>query len=494
MGSHLLSKSSFIRGIQCEKHLYLYKYHPDEMDELSEMQKAVFKKGIDVGKLAQNLFPGGIDLSPESYTDYDQALVKTKESLQTGKKILYEASFQTDEVLSIADIVLNSKSGLKIFEVKSSTSVSDVYLIDAALQYWVITNSGYKIKDFSIVYLNNQYLRKGELDLNKLFIIESLLERILPLQNWIEENIIRLKKVLLQDEIPDIDIGEHCYSPYICGFYNYCRKHIPENSVFDLSGVHLSEKYDLYRSGIVSLNMISDEIKLPRNAQIQLYAFRNGKDLIDVTAIKDFLSEIKYPVYFMDFETFQPAIPLFDNSKPYMQIPFQYSLHYKKSKDSPLKHFEFLAEAKGDPRIPFIENLIKDTKSKGDILVYNKSFEITRLKEIAEMFPRYKQQIEKIISRIKDLIVPFQKKFYYTNEMKGSYSIKNVLPALVPELNYDSLPINEGGLASLTFESLYNESDSDLINEKRKNLLDYCRLDTFAMVKIFEKLEELNEE
>lgn len=493
MGSHLLSKSSFIRGIQCEKHLYLYKYHYDEMDELSEIQKAIFKRGIDVGKLAQKLFPGGIDLSSESYTDYDQTLVKTKESLQTGKKILYEASFQTDEVLSIADIVLNSKSGLKVFEVKSSTSVSDVYLIDAALQYWVITNSGYKINDFSIVYLNNQYLRKGKLNLNKLFIVESVLERILPLQNWIEENIIRLKKVLLQNKIPDIDIGEHCYSPYICGFYNYCRKHIPENSVFDLSGVHLSEKYDLYRSGIVSLNMIPEEIKLPRSAQIQLYAFRNGKNLIDVTAIKDFLSEIKYPVYFMDFETFQPAIPLFDNSKPYMQIPFQYSLHYKKNKDSPLKHFEFLAEAKGDPRIPFIENLIKDTKSRGDILVYNKSFEITRLKEIAEMFPRYKQQIEKIISRIKDLIVPFQKKFYYTNEMKGSYSIKNVLPALVPELNYNSLPINEGGLASLTFESLYNETNIELLKEKRKNLLEYCKLDTLAMVKIFEKLEELNE-
>lgn len=494
MGSHLLSKSSFIRGIQCEKHLYLYKYHPDEMDELSEMQKAIFKRGIDVGKIAQNLFPGGIDLSPESYGDYDKALINTRESLQRGKKILYEASFQTDEVLSIADIVLNSKSGLKVFEVKSSTSVSDVYLIDAALQYWVITNSGYKIKDFSIVYLNNQYLRKGKLNLNKLFIVESVLERILPLQNWIEENIIRLKKVLLQNKIPDIDIGEHCYSPYICGFYNYCRKHIPENSVFDLSGVHLSEKYDLYRSGIVSLNMISDEINLPRSAKIQLDVFRNGKNLINVEAIKEFLAEIKYPVYFMDFETFQPAIPLFDNSRPYMQIPFQYSLHYKKSKDSPLKHFEFLSEAKGDPRIPFIENLIKDTKSKGDILVYNKSFEITRLKEIAEMFPGYKQQIEKIISRIKDLIVPFQKKYYYTNEMKGSYSIKNVLPALVPELNYDSLPINEGGLASLTFESLYTESDSDFINEKRKNLLEYCKLDTFAMVKIFEKLEELNEE
>ncbi len=182
MGSHLLSKSSFIRGIQCEKHLYLYKYHYDEMDQLSDMQKAIFKRGTDVGKLAQKLFPCGIDLSPESHTDYDEAIVKTGESLKSGKEIIYEAAFQFDEVLSVADILLNNESGLKIFEVKSSTSVTDVYLMDAALQYWVISNSGYRIKDFSIVYINNQYVRNGDLDLTQLFIIESVIEKILPLQ------------------------------------------------------------------------------------------------------------------------------------------------------------------------------------------------------------------------------------------------------------------------------------------------------------------------
>ncbi len=489
MGSHLLSKSSFIRGVQCEKHLYLYKYHYDEMDEISEMQKAVFKRGTEVGILAQNLFPGGTDLSPESHTDYDEAIIKTKESLKSGKKILYEASFQSDEVLSIADILLNDKSGLKIFEVKSSTSVTDVYLMDAALQYWVIKNSGYEINDFSIIYINNQYVRKGELDLSQLFIVESVLERILPLQKWVGENIDRLKKVLMQDKIPEVDIGEHCYTPYLCGFYNYCRKHLPENSVFDLSGVHLSTKYEMYRSGIISLEEITDEINLPQSAQIQLDVFKNGKNLIDVDAIKNFLSDINYPLYFMDFETFQPAVPMFDNSRPYMQIPFQYSLHYKKSKNSPLEHFEFLSDAKGDPRIPFIENLINDTQSDGDILVYNKSFEITRLKEIAEALPQYKKQIEKMIKRIKDLIIPFQKKYYYTNEMKGSYSIKYVLPALIPELNYSNLPINEGGLASLTFESLYDEKSQEVITEKRKQLIEYCKMDTLAMVKILEKLE-----
>lgn len=294
-----------------------------------------------------------------------------------------------------------------------------------------------------------------------------------------------------QNEIPQIDIGEHCYSPYICGFYNYCRRHIPENSVFDLSRVHLTNKYEMYRSGIISMEELSDEKHLPRSAKIQVDVFKNGKELVDVEGIRNFLEEIHYPIYFMDFETFQPAIPLFDNSKPYMQIPFQYSLHYLERKGAELQHFEFLADAGDDPRIPFIENLLRDVKESGDILVYNKSFEIKRLNEIAEAFPQYKMKIDNLISRIKDLILPFQKKYYYTNEMKGSYSIKNVLPALVPELNYHNLPINEGGLASLTFESLFDENNSEVINEKRKNLLEYCKLDTFAMVKILEKLESI---
>jgi len=491
MNAHLLSKSSFIRGIQCEKHLYLYKYHYDEMDELSEMQKAIFRRGTMVGKVAQNLFPGGKDLSTESHDDYEKALLETKQEIERKTKILYEAAFQFDDVLSVADILVNKKSGISVYEVKSSTSIADVYLLDAALQYWVINNSGYKIKDFSIVYINNQYLRKGELDLKQLFVVESVLDEIIPLQKFVRENVKRLKNVLNKKEMPEIDIGEHCYNPYVCGFYNYCRKHIPENSVFELSGVHLSKKFEMYRNGIISLDEIPDDFQLPKNAKLQLDIFRKGYDFIDVECIKSFLHDIKYPLYYMDFETFQPAIPMFENSRPYMQIPFQYSLHYKKSKNSALKHFEFLAEAKGDPRIPFIENLLRDTSEPGNILVYNKTFEITRLREIAESFPKYKKQIQKLIDRIIDLIIPFQKKFYYTNEMKGSYSIKYVLPALVPELNYNNLPINEGGLASLTFESLYEETDENLVDEKRKQLLEYCKLDTFAMVKILEKLENI---
>ena len=493
MASHLLSKSSFIKGLQCEKHLYLYKYHYNEMDELSEMQKAIFKRGTNVGELAHKLFPGGVVAAQGDPPNYDKALQRTKELMNDGAKVIYEAAFMFNEVLSIADIVVMEKGGAKVYEVKSSTSISETYLNDAALQYYVISSLGIRIKDFSIVYINNQYVRKGELNLEELFITESVLEFILPLQKTVKENVDRFKKVILKKKMPDIDIGEHCYNPYTCGFFNYCRKHIPEDSIFDFSGMHLTKKYELYREGIISINDVPLDYPLNKNNKLQLDVHKNGKTLIDKKAIKNFLSDLSYPLYFMDFETFQPAVPLYDNSKPYQQIPFQYSIFLKKNKNSEAEHYEFLAEPGIDPRLKFIENLLKVTKNKGDVLVYNKTFEITRLNEIARDFPEYGEEIEKLISRIKDLMIPFQKKYYYSPEMKGSYSIKAVLPALVPELSYDNLEINEGGLASVAYESLQTETDLMFIAEIKQQLLEYCKLDTLGMVRILEKLETIGE-
>ena len=491
MASHLLSKSSFIKGLQCEKHLYLYKYHYDEMDELSEMQKAIFKRGTNVGVLAQKLFPGGVIAAQGDPPNYEMALKRTKELINSDAKVIYEAAFMFNEVLAIADIVVMEKEGAKIFEVKSSTSISETYLNDAALQYYVISNLGMKVKDFSIIYINNQYVRKGDLNLEELFTTESVLESVLPLQKSVKENVNRFKKVLLKKQMPNIDIGEHCYNPYTCGFFNYCRKHIPEDSIFDFSGMHLAKKYELYREGIISFDDVPEEYPLNKNNELQLDVYRSGKPLIDKKAIKNFLSDLNYPLYFMDFETFQPAVPLFNNSKPYQQIPFQYSVFLKKNKNSEAEHFEFLAEPGIDPRKRFIENLLKITKGKGDVFVYNKTFEITRLNEIARDFPQYADEIEKLVSRIKDLMIPFQKKYYYLPEMKGSYSIKTVLPALVPELSYDELEINEGGLASIAYESLQTETDLMFIAEIKQQLIEYCKLDTLGMVRILERLEGL---
>ncbi len=471
------------------------------MDELSEMQKAIFQRGTNVGELAQQLFPNGILATTGKPPDYNKGLIKTNDLIKQGQKVIYEATFRFNEVLSIADIIVKYEDGLSrrsaakpewnIYEVKSSTSISETYLNDAALQYYVLSNAGLKINDFSIIYINNQYVREGDLDLIKLFNIESVLQLILPLQDFVIENVERFKNVIRNKTMPQIDIGEQCYTPYRCGFFNYCRKHIPADSIFDFSGMHLKKKFDLYREGIIKFDDVPGDYPLNRNNGIQLDVYKSGEPIIDKNAIKNFLTELSYPLYFMDFETFQPAVPLFDNTRPYQQIPFQYSVHFKKSADSELEHFEFLADPGEDPRQKFIENLLKVTEPPGDIIVYNKTFEKTRLKEIARDLPGYAEQIDERLSRIKDLMIPFQRRYYVTPEMKGSYSIKYVLPSLVSELSYNNLEINEGGIASITFESLQTETDLMIIAETRKQLLEYCKLDTLAMVKILEKLDSL---
>ncbi len=489
MQKAILSKSSFIKGLQCEKYLYLYKHHYDWQDPISTTQQAIFDKGHKVGELARDLFPNGVLGNPYSPREYNKAVELTKELIANGEKVIYEAAFMYNQVLIIADIMVKHGSKWKVYEVKSSTSISETYLNDISVQYYVISNSGLHISDISIVYINNEYVRHGKLELDQLFNIESLLEFAIEKQEWVSEEVERLKNVVALKEIPNVDIGMQCTDPYQCAFIGYCWNDIPENSVFDISRMHRRKKFELYEQGIVSLEDIPEDYELPASQKLQIDSYINGKTTINEQAIKEFLKTINYPLYYMDFETFQPAIPLFDNSKPYQQIPFQFSLHYQKSKDSTLQHSEFLAEAGQDPRPEFIERLLKDTKEPGDMLVYNKSFEITRLKEIARDFPKYTKEINERILRIKDLMIPFQRKWYYTPEMQGSYSIKYVLPALVPELSYDELEIKEGGSASMSFEGLFSETDLFKVQETRKNLLEYCKMDTLAMVEILNTLQ-----
>ena len=452
------------------------------------MQQSVFNRGHKVGALAQTLFPNGVDASPSSPRAYAKAVEFTREQIEAGAEVIYEAAFMYNEVLIYADIIVKNGAKWKVYEVKSSTSISETNITDISVQYYVMANAGLEIEDISIIYINNKYIRFGDLDINKLFNIESLLGFAVDNQNWVEDEVERLKEVVRQKNIPNVDIGLHCTNPYQCGFMGHCWKHVPKNSVFDISRMHQKKKFELYDDGIISLDDIPKDYVLPDSQQLQVESYKNGEAIIDKAAIEEFISNFDYPLYFMDFESFQPAVPLFDNSKPYQQIPFQYSLHYQKNKKSKLEHKEFLAEAGPDPRVPFIEQLLKDTETEGQIVVYNKSFEIMILHAIANDFPKYKKEIEERIERIVDLMIPFQKKWYYTPEMQGSYSIKYVLPALVPELSYNELEVADGGTASIVYEQLIEETDMIKTMETRNNLLEYCKLDTLAMVEILKKL------
>jgi hypothetical protein len=489
---HILSKSSFLSGLQCHKKLYFEKFRRDLKPPVSEVQQAIFNTGHNVGELAQKLFPNGKDASPENF-NYQKAVENTRSLIDEGCPIIYEASFQFNGVLVIMDILVDTEEGWKAYEVKSSTEVKPVNKNDAAIQYYVITHSGLALSDISIVHINNEYIRQGNLDINALFTISSVKEDVLNLQEEIPQQITLFSNIATTKEEPSVDIGPHCTKPYDCDFRHHCWSHVPEDSVFDISRIG-KNAWELYDMGVLDIKDIPDSFDLNHNQRMQVRHARTGATYINKEEIQHFVNNLKFPLIFLDFETYQMAVPPFDNIRPYRQIVFQYSLHTQTSLKIEYNHHEYLSISDGsDPRKKLLEDLIANCGTEGDILAFNMGFEKMVLNELLEVFPHYEDQIQSIISRMKDLMIPFRDRRYYMPEMKGSYSIKAILPALVPELSYYNLEIQEGGTASRTFAQMNHGDYTGSIEETRKNLLEYCKLDTWAMVKILEKLQSVME-
>ena len=454
------------------------------------MQQAVFDAGTNVGVLARELFKGGVDASPPNPFSYHISVAKTKALIERGVPVIYEAAFQFEGVLCALDILVKHGNDWHAFEVKSTTSVKDQHQQDAALQYYVVSHCGIHIQDISIIYLNNQYVRSGRLAIHQLFTVQSVLEEAMARQEFITTKALELKKLLLEATEPSIEIGPHCFDPYECDFTNHCWMHMPkENSVFDLGS---SSGWKLLAQGYHALDQIPQGYVLNNKATQQLEHHRSGSTHIDKGELKTFLDSVTFPVYFFDFETIMPGIPEFEQSRPYQKIPFQFSLHVLRHRQATLSHHEFLGDGISDPRPTLIEAMIQLLGKSGSIVCYNMSFEKTCIKELAEAFPLYATELLAINDRIIDLMLPFQHRWYYHPNFKGSYSIKAVLPVMVPALHYNQLEIQEGTMASLVYSQLKLQ-DEEIKSNQRAQLLAYCKMDTLAMVKILEQLEfELN--
>lgn len=484
-----ISKSSYIRGLQCTKSFYLNFFHNKYGIKRDEQDTKKFEIGHDVGKYAQRLFPGGIDCGFEITGDRIKSAQLTQQAINVGKQVIYEAAFEYDGLLCFADILVKDGNQWIIYEVKSSTSVKDYHINDAAFQYYVISNN-IPVKDAFVVYLNNQYVRMGEIDIVQLFVKESVLERAIDLHDEIETNVKEYKKIAASKMIPDIKLGKQCSDPFDCDFKGHCWKDVPEYSVFDIQNMR-GKQYELYNMGITELKDIPNGFDLNDKQQLEVNSYLNNTDHIDKTAISEFLNKVNYPLYFLDFETYQSAIPEFDNSRPYQQIPFQFSLYYKESKESEAISFAFLEDPVGDPRRSFAESLITRTSGPGQIMVYNAGFEKSRINELPINFPDFEAQLNEINSRIIDLMEPFRQKAYYKPAMRSSYSMKAVLPSIDPKYSYDNLHIQQGSEAGDEFLRLRTLSDENEINEIRKNLIDYCNRDTYGMVVILVELMKL---
>lgn len=489
----MLSKSQYVRGLQCQKSLWLYKNRPELRDIPDEAQESLFNTGYSVGELAKELFPKGVEIEFDT-SNFNGMMSKTKELITNGTEVIYEATFSENGIFAMADILVKNGNAWDIYEVKASTEVKDVHIDDAAIQWYALSNAINLNRAF-IVHINNQYIRKGELDVTALFSLEDITEQVKDKQNTINETLNNMKDVI-KGEMPNIDIGGHCDNPYSCDFKGHCWKHIPTPSVFNLYWMNGAKKFEMYNQGLLTYTDIPDDFKLNDTQRLQVETAKTKEPYIDQNIIKNFLETIEYPINFFDFETFQNAIPRFDNQRPYMQIPFQYSLHIL-HEDGTMAHKEFLGDENSDPRDTLIEQMLNDVTSTGSIVAYNQSFEMSRIKELAKFNEKREKELLALNERFVDLIVPFREKGYYHPDFNGSFSIKSVLPAMFPnddELNYKKLNIQNGGMAMDTFANLHLLKDKTKTDQIKTDLLAYCHLDTLAMVRIWEKLHQMTQD
>jgi len=483
----VLSKTLYMRGLQCPKSLWLDRRQPEVRTVPPPDLIARWEAGTEVGRYAQLLFPGGVEVPFDGRTKVQQ-LNQTRDLLAKGVQTIYEATFSFDGVFVRADILRKAKGHWELYEVKSASDVKPHFPADVAIQYFVLTGCGIPLRRAFLVHIDTGYVRRGEIDPQKLFATVDLTDEVRRKQPDIPADLARMREVLAAG-LPAIDIGPQCTDPYECDFIAHCWRHIPEGSIFDLKGRGV-DKWELYRKGFVRMDDVPLEaLNIAQRMQAEFH--RSRREHADPDAIREFLEELTYPLCFLDFETFDSAIPPFDGTRPYRQIPFLYSVHRQDSPGGPVAHSEFLAPPGKDPREALTGQLLADIPEGACVLAYNKTFEAGVLRNLAERFPMQRERLLALAEGMIDLMAPFRRREVYHWRMDGSYSLKSVLPVLVPELSYEGMAIQEGKEASLAYLALERiESD----RERRKteeDLRAYCRQDTLGMVKLLEKMREL---
>lgn len=506
-----LSKSYYTAFCQCPKNLWLQLNKPQEAVE-DPSAEALFEQGNVVGKLARGLFGDFVDVTTQNddgSPDMSTMCQLTQKHMEEGVDNICEASFSSDGNYCAVDILHRNGDGWDIYEIKStsysasSTKRSELekYVPDIAYQKWLLTQCGVKVSNTYLVCLNSDYVRHGDLDIQNLFVIVDIHDLVENEYLKVPAQTSQAKKIMSKVEEPDYDLSEHCAKPYKCAFLGYCKQlhGVPQDepTVFDLYRMFFTKKLEHYHAGRITFDDMRMQ-KLSNYQQIQLECTLNHTDYIDSDGIQKFLGQLSYPLYFLDFETMQDAIPQYDETKPFQQITFQYSIHIKGNETSDYIHKEYLAPSDGtDPRRQLAEQLCKDIPKNVCTIAYNSSFECGRIKELAELYPDLSDHLLNIKEHIFDLMIPFSSGYYYTPAMGGSASIKSVLPALFPDdpsLDYHNLngTVHNGSEAMSIFPSI-KDMTPDEARAARESLLEYCKLDTWAMVKVWKKLSDMVE-
>ena len=471
-----LTKSKYLSGLQCHKRLWYEENHPERASSLSRAQHRLFRQGREVGERARTLFRGGRLISARSLAESAE---QTQIAIRDGVSCIFEATFIFENTLVKCDILQRDGDSWNLIEVKMSTSVKEEYLLDLAIQKYVLTACGIPISKTQLMHINNRCTYP---DLCDLFITEDVTDRVDSLMEGVPNNIETFKAVLDASVEPNILIGEHCDEPYSCSFKAHCWEDVPEKSIFTIPRLSWKKKDALIEADIFQMQELPENFSLTDNQQAYVDYVLRGQPQIDTEAIEDRLSDLEYPIHFFDFETDNPPVPKFQDLRPYQQLPFQYSCHIWQS-DGTVTHHEYLHTDVSDPRLPLVESLLNTISDKGSVVVYYASFENQRLEDLAEFLPQYANPLRSIQSRLWDQWLIFRNHYKHPG-FEGSNSLKSVQPVLVPSLSYDALDVQDGREAQAVWQLMLDSNSEREREAMIRDLKAYCELDTEAMVEI----------
>ena len=485
--SPYISKSKFLQGLQCPKLIWSSYNAKHLFPEVDDALQAVFDQGHDVGSFAKKMFPDGVEIDTDP-TDFEGAIELTRKHIPSRRPI-FEATLSANGGYARADILNPVGEGeWDLIEVKSTTSLKDVHIPDLAFQSWVFTKAGIKIRRCFLCHINNKFVRHGEVDPKEFFTLRDVTAQVSAYSGEIEEHLSDMGKTIRAANCPDIQIGKQCDSPYTCALHDHCWSFLPAQNITELYDDKKGRRWDLLKRGVLKIAEIPTDYPLSPKQLIQRKMAQSSIPHVERTKIQTFLKNLEYPLHFLDFETFQTAIPIFDGTKPYEQIPFQFSLHIVHKAGTKPEHREFLADGRNDPRAGFMRQLKSSIEPSGSIVAFNAPFEKSRMKECAELLPEYKSWVSEVNQRVVDLLNPFKAFSFYHPDQCGSASMKLVLPALTGK-DYSKLEIQEGGAASREFVRVtFGDVTESERKRVRKALELYCGQDTEGMVWILDAL------
>ena len=488
----LISKSRYMAGLRCDKLLWCTCNNRDLFPDHSKSTLARFAEGNRVGELAQGVFPGGQEAAPGKYFAED-TVPPTKELLKQRIPI-YEAGFVHGPAYVKIDI-LNpvGEDEWDLYEVKSTTGYShEKHLADVAIQRFAAEGNGIKIRHCYLMHINNQYVFQGDLVPSALLTSTDVTAEVDTFISRLDGDLERMLSVIEEEECPDVVIGPHCDTIRICDLHPWCWKDMPEHHVLTLMSDRKKKGYSYLAQGIAELKEMAQDKELSDKQRTQVEAVRTGKMHVDKEEVDQFLGKLEFPLAYLDFETLGAGIPLFEGTRPFQQVPFQFSLHIVHEEQLEPEHFSFLAQNKEDPRSALVNALKKALPASGTILVYNASFERGVLRKLAESHPQHEEWLLEAVDRMVDLYTPFRNFSVYHPNQHGSASMKSVLPALTGE-GYDDMEVSGDIAGSVWQRVTFEDIPAQEVAKVRKELLEYCEKDTEGMVHIVEVLKRLTE-